>query len=62
MEEIKELSSENEIKNDNDLRFRYWVEVTERLGVQFKNPDGSYRPLFDILRDFAKVWEDNQID
>lgn len=57
MEEIKELSSKNEIKNDNDLRFRDWVEVTERLGVQLKNSDGSYRPLFNVLRDLAMAWE-----
>lgn len=37
-------------------------EMSKQIGVPFINPDGSYRPFIDILRDWAKIWEEYSHD
>lgn len=61
MEGVEGLSGEDKVNlqhMDADEQLKKAAEMSVQVGVPFINPDGSYRPLIDILRDWAKVWEE----
>lgn len=44
-------------------KFEELIEVSEQIGVPFKDSDGNYRPLIDIMKDWARIfWEENHND
>lgn len=65
MDGVEELSGEDKVNLQHmsaDEQLKTASEMSAQIGVPFTNPDGSYRPLVDILQDWARVWEENTHD
>lgn len=61
MEGAEGLSGEDKISLQNlsiDEKFKIVAEMSAQIGVPFTNPDGSYKPLIDVIQGWARVWEE----
>lgn len=59
------MSSEDKVNLQHmsiDEKFKKASEMSAQIGVPFTNPDGSYRPLIDVLHDWARFLKENTHD
>ena len=48
----------NKCQREARKEFEEIIELLEQIGAPFKDSDGNYRPLIDIMKDWAKIWEE----